>query len=311
MPEISIVSPVYGARKLLAPLIAEIKAAMEPHDLDYEIILVDDACPQNSWEEIVRLQKEEPLLRGIKLSRNFGQHYAISAGLEEALGRWVIVMDCDLQDDPAIIPQLYQKAKLEESKVVLCRRMNRKDSFIKKISSRLFHNSLSFLSGMHLDAKVANYGIYHRDVVNAILQMGDKIRYFPAMVIWVGFSKAYLDVEHRQRGEGNSSYNLKRLLRLAGDIILSFSDRPIRLLVSIGLMFSSLSFILMLVYLMAAIAGLFSVSGFASIMVSLWFLGGLILLALGIIGMYVGKSFEAVKDRPLYLIEQKIPKDEA
>lgn len=305
-PEISIVSPVYRAKVILPELLSEICAAVEPLNIEFEIILVEDGCPENSWEVVEKLKGEYPMLRAFKLSRNFGQHYAITAGISKAQGKYVVVMDCDLQDDPKMIPELISKSKENDDSIVLARRMNRQDGFIKRTISFLFHSMLSFLSGLQLDPRVGNFGVYPAKAINAILEMKDNIRYFPAMVVWVGFNRMYLDIKHRARFEGKSSYNFARLLSLAVDILLSFSDKPIRLVIYSGIITSMVSFILMFYYLISAYLGVFQVSGFASIMVSVWFLGGVLLLALGVIGMYVGKAFQAVKRRPTFIIERTI-----
>jgi len=304
--QLSIVSPIYRAKATLRPLLEQIQESLESKSLSFEVILVEDGCPENSWDLIKALKPEFPFVRAFKLSRNFGQHYAITAGLKYASAEHVVVMDCDLQDDPKFIPELLKELESTESDLILARRMNRKDGLLKKLTSFAFHSLLSFLSGMKLDPRIGNFGVYKRRVIEAVLDMGDKIRYFPAMILWVGFKKTYLNIEHQARYEGRSSYNFKKLFALATDIILSYSDKPIRLVVGFGLVSSILSFLVMLVYFILALLGYFEVSGFASIMVSVWFLGAVIILSLGVMGMYIGKSFEAVKRRPVFIIEDEI-----
>lgn len=160
-------------------------------------------------------------MKGINLSRNFGQHYAITAGLSQAKGEWVVVMDCDLQDTPEEIKNLYTKAQ-EGYDSVFAQRVERKDKFLKRLSSIVFYKVFSFLTDSKQDETVANFGIYHRKVVNAILSMGDSIRYFPIMAQWVGFRKGYLPIKHGARKEGKSSYSLFKLLKLASDNMIGF-----------------------------------------------------------------------------------------
>lgn len=176
-PLISIVSPVYKAEKIVDILVKRIKEEVSKITENYEIILVEDGSPDRSWEAIERNCMEDKRVKGIKLSRNFGQHYAITAGLDHAKGEWTVVMDCDLQDRPEEIINLYQKA-LEGYDIVLARRHKRQDSFLKRTFSWLFYKILSYLTGTKHDPAVANFGIYHKKVIQAVSQMRESIRYF-------------------------------------------------------------------------------------------------------------------------------------
>jgi polyisoprenyl-phosphate glycosyltransferase len=300
---ISIISPVYGADKLLAELVQRVSAVMENLKQPYEIILIEDHSPDDSWKIIEHICRENKHVRGLKLSRNFGQHYAISAGLQVSKGEWVVVMDCDLQDVPEEIPALYAKA-LEGWNVVQARRYQRQDTVVKRSFSRLFYGILSWLTGTKHDPAIANFGIYHRKVVDAVNSMSESIRYFPTMVKWVGFGCTTVDVRHSERKEGKSSYNFRRLMHLAMDIMLAYTDKPLRMTVKLGVYISLSAFLFALYALIRALAGEYTVPGYASIMVSIWFLSGLIILILGIVGLYVGKTFEGVKKRPVYIVEE-------
>jgi polyisoprenyl-phosphate glycosyltransferase len=305
MPYLSIVSPVYNAEKLLPILIKRIENSVQNITYDYEIILVEDNGPDNSWKVIQDIAKVNSKVIGVKLSRNFGQHYAITAGLDQSKGEWVVVMDCDLQDQPEEIIKLYNKTK-EGFEVVLGRRYERKDRFFKKFFSKLFYRTLGYLTGSEQDETVANFGIYSRNVVNAVVGMRESIRYFPTMVKWVGFKSTKVDIDHNNRGEGESSYNITKLINLALDIILAYSDKPIRLLIKSGLLISLISVIVAFIYFVKWYSGEVVVLGYTSLIISLWLLSGIILSTLGIIGLYVGKTFEGVKNRPIYIIEKLI-----
>jgi polyisoprenyl-phosphate glycosyltransferase len=303
-PLISVVSPVYGAEKIIDKLveinIRELSAITE----NFEILLVDDRGPDNSWKKILENCKKDPRVKGIRLSRNFGQHYAITAGLDHASGEWIVVMDCDLQDRPEEIPRLYNKA-LEGFDIVLARRDERKDTFFKKLFSQLFHRTLTFLTGSPMDKRVANFGIYHRNVINSVNMMRERIRFFPTMVKWVGFNSTSIPVHHSERDSGSTSYNFKRLINLALDIILAYSDKPIRLAIKLGFLISILSFVFAVYNVFRALTDGFSVLGYGSIIASIWFLSGLIISLIGIVGLYVGKTFEGVKQRPIYIVSDK------
>lgn len=300
---LSIVSPVYRAEQILPELVRRIVVTLTPGNIDFEIILVEDASPDNSWSVIELLASQNPQIKGIKLSRNFGQHYAITAGLDQAKGDWVVVMDCDLQDRPEEIPALLEKAK-EGFDVVLARRANRQDGFFKRLSSKLFYRTLAWLTGSHQDETIANFGIYHQKVIREIIGMRESIRYFPTMVRWVGFRQTAIDVVHAANEERGSSYNFKRLFNLALDIMLAYSDKPIRLTVKLGLLVALTGFLFAIYTFIRYLQGEIIVAGYASLIISLWMLTGFILVTLGMVGLYVGKTFEGVKKRPIYIVEK-------
>jgi glycosyltransferase involved in cell wall biosynthesis len=301
--KLSVISPVYRAANVLEELVSRIKAAVPPDFTDLEIILVDDYSPDESWKETERLARIHPEVKGIKLSRNFGQHYAITAGLDHASGDYTVVMDCDLQDQPEEINKLYTRAK-EGYDIVLARRYNRQDSFFKKLFSKLFYRTLAYLTGSKQDETVANFGIYSRKVVHEVCQLRESIRYFPTMVQWVGYRASHVDVEHASRSEGKSGYNFRKMVKLALDIILAFSDKPLRLIIKFGATIACVSFLMGIYTIYQRLSGGVSVSGYASLMTSIWFLSGCILMTLGVIGLYIGKTFEGVKNRPLYIVEK-------
>lgn len=304
-PLISIVSPVYKAEKIVDLLVRRVSSEVSKITTSYEIILVEDGSPDASWEAIERNCLQDKRVKGIKLSRNFGQHYAITAGLDHAQGEWIVVMDCDLQDRPEEIINLYQKA-LEGYDIVLARRHERQDSLLKRFFSWSFYQVLSYLTGTKHDPAVANFGIYHRKVIQAVCQMRESIRVFPIMVRWTGFKTVKLDVIHAERKVGKTTYNFKRLMNLALDIMLAYSDKPIRLTIKLGLAISILAFLFALFLLFEYVSGIITVPGYASIIISVWFLSGLIIMTLGIIGLYVGKIFEGVRNRPIYVINTKL-----
>lgn len=308
-PYLSIVSPVYRAEKIVPELVERIKKSVSQITDNFEIILVEDCGPDNSWKVIELECNKDSRIKGIKLSRNFGQHYAITAGLNHAKGKWIVVMDCDLQDIPEEIPNLYNKTK-EGFDIVLARRYERQDTFLKRLSSKIFYSTLSYLTGTKQDNSIANFGIYNQKVIIAICSMSESIKYFPTMVRWVGFNQTSINVQHAERLEGESSYNLKRLLNLALDIILAYSDKPLRLTVKFGLIISFTAFLFATITFIRAIFHDIQVSGYASLIISIWLFSGLIIFILGIIGLYLGKTFEGVKNRPSFIISIIIEQNE-
>lgn len=303
--QISIVSPVYLAEKVLPELIQRLEAVLVSVTDEFEIILVEDCSPDNSWKVIEDLSFRYSHIKGIKLSRNFGQHYAITAGLDQAQGNWVVVMDCDLQDRPEEIPALYAKA-LQGFDVVLARRINRQDGFLKRLSSKLFYRTLAWLTGSHQDETIANFGIYSKAVISQISSMRESIRYFPTMVRWVGYRQTAIEVSHASNEYRTSGYNFKKRFNLALDIMLAYSDKPIRLTVKFGILIALTGFLFAIFTLIRYLQGEIIVAGYASLIISLWVLTGFILVTLGMVGLYVGKTFEGVKSRPIYIIEKTV-----
>ncbi|MFC3415172.1 glycosyltransferase family 2 protein [Algoriphagus hitonicola] len=304
MPHLSIISPVFQSASLVEPLVREIVQAIEPLNPDFEIILVEDGSTDDSWQEITRVTEIFPQVKGIKLSRNFGQHYAITAGLDQASGEWICVMDCDLQDLPSEIPKLYQKAQ-EGFQIVQAQRKLRQDSFFKKTGSLLFYRILTWLTGVPQDESIGNFGIYHHTVIKEIVSMRESIRYFPTMVQWVGFRKTSIPVSHGKNQNRKTTYNPKRLFNLALDIMLAYSDKPIRLTVKLGFIVAISGFLFAGFTGWRFWMGDIIVAGYASLIISIWVLSGFLLMTLGMVGLYIGKTFEGVKNRPIYIVEKE------
>lgn len=303
--QISIVSPVYKAEDILTKLVEEISTTMIKIGVTYEIILVDDRSPDNSWQVMQQLSQQFGNIINVRLSRNFGQHPAIIAGLSIAKGEWVVVMDCDLQDQPQEIEKLYQKA-IQGYDIVLAKRENRKDGFFKRLSSRIFSIIYSYLTETNLDNSIANFGIYRSHVIKEVLEMKDYMKSFPLFIKWVGFNSTSINVDHAPRYSGNSSYNLKRMLKLAFDTVISFSNKPLKLFVNFGLLISFCSFVIGLITIIRYLNGQITVLGYSSLMVSIWFLFGVLITVVGVVGIYIGKIFDQTKGRNSFIIDKII-----
>lgn len=303
-PLFSVVVPVYSCAPCLRELCNRLGRTLSSFSGKYEIILVNDSSPDNAWQEILKLSEENPRVKGVNFSRNFGQHSAILAGLDEARGEWVVVMDGDLQDAPEEIPKLYSKA-LEGFDIVQARRADRRDPLRRRIFSWLYYKVLSYLVGTRIDHTIANFGIYHRKVIDVLIGMREQSRFFPLMIYWVGFSRTAVDVDHAERPVGESSYNLRKMLKLAMGVIIAFSDKPLQLAVKLGFLMASTSFCFAVYLLVKALLGYYTIEGWASLIVSVWFLSGLIIMTLGVLGYYVGKTFDEAKKRPLYIVSDR------
>jgi glycosyltransferase involved in cell wall biosynthesis len=303
VPLLSIVSPVYKAEKIIPLLVERIENSVSKITADYEVLLVEDGGPDHSWTVIEAIAKTNSKIKGIKLSRNFGQHPAIMAGLSQAKGEWVVVMDCDLQDQPEEIEKLYAKA-LEGFDIVLAKRRDRKDRFFKKTTSVFFSKIYGYFTDTEYDNEVANFGIYHKKVIQSILEVPDTIKFFPLFVKFVGYHSTSIIVEHAERAEGNTSYSFAKLLRLAFNTIISFSNKPLKLFVKFGLTISIISFLVGIYNLYLALTNQIEVLGYSSIIISIWFLSGVIITTIGVTGIYVGKIFDQTKGRVPYIIDK-------
>lgn len=309
---ISVVSPIYKGEKMLDSLVGRNIAVLQQMIADslisdYEIILVNDASPDNSWEKMKEICAKDIHVKGINLSRNFGQHYAITAGLSNVSGDWIVVMDCDLQDRPEEIPNLYKKAQ-EGYDTVFAEIMERDDRFMKKFTSRVFSYLFAYFTDSPVGKKTNNFGIYHRKVIDAVLSMGDYNRCFPVEVRWVGFNIGYHPVNKDAREEGTSGYTWSKLFAFAFDNIIAFSNKPLRMAMQFGFFIVFLSLLFALYYFIMYLKGGISVSGFTTLIISLWMIAGIIISLIGMVGIYLGRVFDKVKNRPYFIVKEKINK---
>ncbi len=308
-PLISVVVPVFRNEATLERLCRRLGTALEPLSPAFEIILVEDGGGDGSWEVIRRLAAADGRVRGLRFSRNFGQHYAISAGLAVCRGRWAVVMDADLQDRPEEIPPLYRKA-LQGFDVVVARRTGRRDAPLRRVFSFLFAKAFSWLAHLPYDPRVGNFRIVSRRVVLNFRRMREELRFFPALVEWMGFPAAAVDVAHDERGQGRSSYTFRKLRRLALDAVVAYSDKPLRLSVKLGFVLSLLSFLYGAFLIYLRLARGVAVQGWTSLIVSVFFLGGIVIFLLGILGIYLIRTFDEAKKRPLYIIRETTRDDD-
>lgn len=303
MALISVVVPVFRAEHCLDELYRRLKAALESITPDFEIFLVEDCGDDGSWQVIERLAFADPRVKGMQFSRNFGQHYGITAGMDCCDGDWVVVMDCDLQDRPEEIPRLYAKAR-EGYDVVLARRGARQDGLLKRLTSRIFYKVFSYLADMEYDGEVGNFRIMSRKVVQSFCLMREQLRFFGGLVEWLGFPTTSIDVQHAERFEGISTYTFFKLWKLASETIIAYSDKPLRISIRLGFLMAFFSFCYGTYILGRSLAYGSVIPGWNSLIVSLFFIGGIIISILGIIGIYLGKNFDESKKRPLYIVRR-------
>ena len=299
---ISVVIPVYGCRDALIELYNRLSRTLVQLTDDYEIIMVNDSCPQNSWEIIEELCRTDSHVKGIELSRNFGQMKAILAGLDYSTGDWIVVMDCDLQDSPEEIIRLYNRAQ-EGYDVVFARRKERKDNPIKVFLANLFYKIYEFSTNGIYDGAICNFSIAKRNVIENYCRMREQHRGYVMYIKWLGFRQAVIDVEHNERYAGKTGYTLKKRINMAIELLTSQSDNILKFFVGFGFSISLISFItltaLVIYHFWADVT-----IGWTSSIATTVLVGGIIVMVMGVVGIYVGNIFMQVKERPLYVVRQ-------
>lgn len=303
---LSIVSPVYQASETVGELVSQISDAAGKVTEDFEIVLVDDRSGDDSWIRIVEQAKKNPRVRGARLSRNFGQHAAITAALTLARGDRVVVMDCDLQHDPKEIPRLCSKAD-EGYDIVLACHDTRKHAPHRNIGAKAFRAVTTLVSGRNQpECSVGTYSLLSRKVVVAFLGFQERHRHYQHILQSVGFSISKVEVEHRARERGRSSYSLASLVRHAVHGMIGQSDRLLSFVLFLGA-FCCVGALVGICYVVFRWAFWGLLEGWASLVVLILSATGIILFTLGVLGLYIGGIFEQVRARPIFLIDQTTP----
>lgn len=301
---ISIVSPIMNEEKGVMSLVEQIIRNIPNEKYSYEVILVDDGSSDDSWNIILEICRINQNVKAIKLSRNFGQHYAITAGIEYCSGDLIIVMDGDLQDNPEFIPQLINEIE-KGYEVVFVKRMKRNENLIYLLLQKSFYKLLKLLSGLDLDHRIANYSIITRKVALNFLKFTEQNRFYFTTIKWLGFKESQINAPQSKRLYGSTSYSFRKRVNLAMDILTSFSNRPLYLSIFVGVFFSIAAITSSLYIIYKKYFFGFDILGWASLMTLITFSSGLILIILGVIGLYIGKIFAQTKSRPLFIIDKK------
>lgn len=307
--KISVVIPVYGCPEAVQPLAERLCITLDELTEDYEIIMVNDACPKGSWTEIEKVCAQNTRVIGIELSRNFGQIRAITAGLDVCSGDWIVVMDCDLQDRPEGIIDLYNKAQ-EGYDVVFARRKDRKDTTLVKGLSKAFYKVYGYFTDGQYDNTICNFSISKREVIQQYCQMREQNRAYTLFLKWLGYRQTAIDIMADKRLAGKSSYNFGRKINMAAQFITAQSNKPLYFSIKLGFLCAALSFLMLTVQIIRYFVTGAMLTGWTSIIVSIYLVGGIILVAIGVSGIYIGYIFNETKQRPLYVVRTILNKRE-
>lgn len=299
--KISIVSPVYQAENIIAELVKRVSVELKELTDDFEIILVNDNSPDNSWSIIKEQCVQFSYVYGIKLSRNFGQHNAISAGVNFASGDVIILMDCDLQDDPQHIQLLIEEYN-NGNEIVFTKRVNRKHNFFKYFTAKLYNMLFHLVADRSFDLNVGSLVLFSKKVQTEFLKLKESDKLYIQALKWLGFQHTYIYVEHRSRFEGKSSYKYKDLVQLAIQGWISNSEKLLYLSIKIGILFTFIALIAITLIIYNYFIQSFQ-PGWPSLISTILLSTGLILTSLGVLGIYIGKILNEVRNRPQYVIE--------
>jgi len=305
MEQISVVAPVYNElRETLYEFVSQVNEVLSKITGDYEIILVDDGSENDAWKHISALAASDRHVRGLRLARNFGQHVAITAGLDHADGDWAVVMDADLQDRPAVIPDLLAKAH-EGYDAVFVDRQQRPESLLYQGLAATFYRLLNMLSGQEHNRLHGNFSIISAAVVRAFRSMREQTRFYGGMVRWMGFKQTSIVSKHGTRFAGPPAYDITKRFKLAFDLTVGFSTRILYTSIILGSLMAMSSFG-MAAYVVARTLAHpeLPVPGWSSVMTAVMFTAGVTNVMVGLTGIYIGKIFEQSKSRPIYILKQ-------
>jgi polyisoprenyl-phosphate glycosyltransferase len=301
--EISIVIPVYNEEENIKVLCERIRQAITGLCPEFEIVFINDGSADGSMEQIRELAGKYPEVKYIDFSRNFGHQIAVSAGIDYAKGNAIVIIDADLQDPPELIPELYLKMK-EGYEVVYARRKSRKgESYFKKLTARLFYRLLARMTRIKIPVDAGDFRIIDRKIVEILRQMPEKHKYLRGQISWIGFNQTYIEYERRERNAGKSGYSFRKMLHFALDGITAFSDVPLKIVTFFGLLVSIFAFVVALYALYSRYILKDYVQGWTSLMISVLFIGGVQMIAIGIIGEYLSRMNADVRNRPLYVVK--------
>jgi len=301
--ELSVIIPIYNEEESIPELYRRLTESAKKITNNYEFIFVNDGSRDRSLLKLIELSKSDPKVYFINFSRNFGHQISVTAGLDACAGDAVVIIDADLQDPPELIPELYAKHK-EGFEVVYAKRAKRKgETFFKKMTAKLFYRLLVRITNINIPLDTGDFRLIDRKIVDYLKLMPEQNKFLRGQIAWLGFNQASVEYNRDERKFGTTGYPLSKMIRFALDGITAFSDKPLMFVTQIGVLVSSLSFIIIILALHGHFIAHRTITGWTSLIISSMFLGGIQLISIGIIGLYVSRINKNVINRPLYLIQ--------
>lgn len=297
---LSVIIPSYNENENIRRTAQTIAGILSDAAIEYELIFVDDGSRDTTWAEICAAHDSDPCVRGLGFSRNFGKEGAIFAGLKNARGDCAVVIDCDLQHPPELIPQMYQLWQGGAEVVEAIKRSRGKEGLFHKIFARSFYKMMKSSSGINLDG-ASDFKLLDRKVINALNELPERITFFRALSSWVGFTTERVEFDVQPRAAGESKFSMKSLFRFALNNITSFTDVPIRLITWVGVIFGIMALVLGIQTLVKYFCGQ-AAEGFSTVILLILITGACVLLGVGVIGYYLSKIYEEIKQRPRYIV---------
>jgi dolichol-phosphate mannosyltransferase len=302
----SIVVPIYNEELVINETYKRLKEVMDTTEEPYEIIFVNDGSRDKTLDRVKDICDKDKNIKLISFSKNFGHQISITAGMNNSNGKAVIVIDADLQDPPEIMLKMIEKWKMGYQ-VVYGKRLHRKgETFFKKITAKAFYRTLRVMTDVDIPVDTGDFRLIDRKVCEALKKVPERNRYVRGIISWLGFNQIGIEFERNERFAGETKYPLKKMLKFASDAIISFSYKPLKLATITGLIISIFSFLYLIIIVLKKLFVNDAISGWTSIVVISLFFNGLVLIILGIIGEYIGRIYDEVKGRPLYIIDEKV-----
>ncbi|OOR27458.1 glycosyltransferase [Bacillus mycoides] len=303
---ISVVVPMYFEEEVAQECYNRLKSVMLQNNINYEFVFVNDGSTDRTMDILSEIAANDYRTKIVNFARNFGHQIAVTAGIAAAKGDAIVIIDADLQDPPEVIPELI--AKWEEGyEVVYAKRKQRKgETWFKLLTAKYFYKFLNYMSDIDIPKDTGDFRIIDRKVADVFNQMTERNRFIRGMMSWVGFRQTYVEYERDERFAGETKYPLKKMIKFASDGIIAFSTKPLRIVMSLGLLSVLISIIVLLYTITVKIVGDDTQTGWASIMVAITFFSGIQLLGLGIVGQYIARIYDESKNRPIYIMKETI-----
>ena len=302
--DISVIIPVYNEEKNIQNLYHRLSKVLHGLGVSYELIFVNDGSKDASIGLIKVLSKKYESVKYIDFSRNFGHQIAVTAGLDKTSGDAVVIIDADLQDPPELIIEMYQK-RLEGFEVIYAKRKNRRgENFLKLLTASVFYRLLAKMTSISIPVDTGDFRMIDNKIVEVLREMPEKNKYLRGQISWIGFNQTFVEYERQERQAGATGYTYRKMLHFALDVITAFSDVPLKIVTYFGFIVSVIAFFVAIYALLAKFVWENSVPGWTSLMIAILFIGGIQMIAIGIIGEYLSRMNHNIRNRPLYIIRE-------